>query len=214
MITINELSIEAINSALLRIQKSPVKQLAESKSVVQNISVSGGSGISNQKDYTNEFSVINNKITETDNKINSLSKEIKDLDDFVSELSDNGISSLTYDNETQELLITTESGEEYRTVVGSPDNVNLTLNPDTHELTLYLNGVTKTVAFDDVVWQNEKGVANGVASLDESGRIPYSQLPESAMEFKGSWSANTNTPHLEDGSGVNGDFISVQIVVQ
>ena len=29
------------------------------------------------------------------------------------------------------------------------------------------------------------GKANGIATLDENGRIPYSQLPESVMEFKG-----------------------------
>lgn len=52
----------------------------------------------------------------------------------------------------------------------------------------------------------EKGASNGVASLDASGRVPYSQLPESAMEFKGEWNASTNTPQLTDGTGTNGDF--------
>ena len=53
---------------------------------------------------------------------------------------------------------------------------------------------------------SEKGVANGVATLDTNGRVPYSQLPESAMEYKGKWDASTNTPHLADGTGTNGDF--------
>lgn len=56
-----------------------------------------------------------------------------------------------------------------------------------------------------------KGQANGIASLDAAGRIPYSQLPESAIEFKGTWDASTNTPTLEDGVGVNGDMYIVSI---
>lgn len=50
------------------------------------------------------------------------------------------------------------------------------------------------------------GTANGIATLDENGRIPFSQLPESAMEFKGTWNANMNTPHLVNGTGTKGDF--------
>lgn len=58
---------------------------------------------------------------------------------------------------------------------------------------------------------SDRGVANGVASLDGSGRIPYSQLPESAMEYKGSWNASTNTPTLTNGVGTNGDFYIVSV---
>lgn len=50
------------------------------------------------------------------------------------------------------------------------------------------------------------GTANGLATLDESGRIPYSQLPESAMEIKGTWDASTNTPTLINGTGTKGDM--------
>lgn len=55
------------------------------------------------------------------------------------------------------------------------------------------------------------GKANGVASLDENGRIPYSQLPESAVEFKGTWDASTNTPTLADGTGTKGDMYVVSV---
>lgn len=53
--------------------------------------------------------------------------------------------------------------------------------------------------------------ANGVASLDGNGRIPYTQLPESAMEFKGTWNASTNTPTLVSGTGDSGDFYVVSV---
>lgn len=47
------------------------------------------------------------------------------------------------------------------------------------------------------------------ADLDADGRVPYSQLPESAMELKGAWDAETNTPALVQGIGTNGDFYIV-----
>lgn len=55
------------------------------------------------------------------------------------------------------------------------------------------------------------GTANGIATLDADGRIPYSQLPESAMELKGYWNASTNTPTLADGTGTSGDFYFVEV---
>ena len=56
-----------------------------------------------------------------------------------------------------------------------------------------------------------RGTANGFATLDENGRVPYSQLPESAMELKGYWDANTNTPALSDGTGDTGDLYIVSV---
>ena len=73
---------------------------------------------------------------------------------------------------------------------------------------LFINGAVH-VNNDGVLTTADKGVANGVASLDATGRVPYSQLPESAMEYKGTWDASTNTPSLADGTGTNGDFYVV-----
>lgn len=56
-----------------------------------------------------------------------------------------------------------------------------------------------------------RGTANGFATLDENGRIPYSQLPESAIEYKGQWNAETNTPTLVNGTGTKGDFYVVSV---
>jgi hypothetical protein len=55
----------------------------------------------------------------------------------------------------------------------------------------------------------EKGVANGVATLDAGSKLPVSQLPTSAMEYKGVWNASTNTPTLASGTGTNGDYYLV-----
>ena len=55
------------------------------------------------------------------------------------------------------------------------------------------------------------GTASGIATLDANGRIPYSQLPESAVELKGYWNASTNSPALADGTGDTGDEYYVSV---
>ena len=56
-----------------------------------------------------------------------------------------------------------------------------------------------------------KGVANGYASLDNAGKVPVTQLPNSIMEYKGSWNASTNTPTLATGVGNTGDVYRVSV---
>lgn len=55
----------------------------------------------------------------------------------------------------------------------------------------------------------EKGTANGVATLDGSGKLPSSQLTIEAFEYKGSWDASTNDPTLANASGNTGDVYHV-----
>ena len=50
------------------------------------------------------------------------------------------------------------------------------------------------------------GGANGVATLDSSGKIPVSQLPSSVVTYLGTWNAATNTPTLVNGTGDAGDL--------
>jgi trimeric autotransporter adhesin len=59
------------------------------------------------------------------------------------------------------------------------------------------------------VLNSEVGAANGVASLDPSGKVPVSQLPSVVMEYQGAWNPNTNTPALSDGTGTNGNVYYV-----
>ncbi len=58
------------------------------------------------------------------------------------------------------------------------------------------SGVLTSLGFD---------VANGVPRLDVNGKILVSQLPNSVMEYKGTWDAATNTPTLVNGTGNQGD---------
>lgn len=78
-------------------------------------------------------------------------------------------------------------------------------------LSYNLNKVNDVVSSFIKTVKNHLGSANGIATLDETGRIPYSQLPESTMEFMGTWDASTNTPTLTDGTGRNGNFYVVSV---
>ena len=81
---------------------------------------------------------------------------------------------------------------------------------DTQKLYLW-SGSAYTEVFpsqallDTYQLRSEKGNANGYASLDSQGKVPISQLPSSIMEYKGTWSAATNTPTLANGTGDTGD---------
>jgi hypothetical protein len=61
------------------------------------------------------------------------------------------------------------------------------------------------------IQSTEKGAANGVATLDASGKIPTTQLGNSVMEYQGSWNASTNTPTLANGTGNAGDVYRVSV---
>ena len=60
----------------------------------------------------------------------------------------------------------------------------------------------------------DKGLANGVASLDGSGTVPTSQLPAAvlgALKYQGTWNASTNTPTLASGVGTQGYYYVVSV---
>ncbi len=51
-----------------------------------------------------------------------------------------------------------------------------------------------------------KGVNNGYASLDSSGKVPTTQLPSSVLgcvSYQGTWNANTNSPTIPTASSTN-----------
>lgn len=89
----------------------------------------------------------------------------------------------------------------YITTVSSSLTVTLEFSPE--------NYVTHSEL--DYILESKSGVPNGFATLDGNGRIPYSQLPETAIEYKGLWNASTNTPHLENGVGTHGDMYIVSV---
>lgn len=57
---------------------------------------------------------------------------------------------------------------------------------------------------NDKIDVSEKGANNGVATLDNNGKIPVSQVSAGVFVYKGIWNASTNTPTLTNGTGTNG----------
>jgi hypothetical protein len=60
----------------------------------------------------------------------------------------------------------------------------------------------------------DKGLANGVASLDSGGTVPLSQIPASiqgGLIYQGTWNASTNTPTLTSSVGTKGHYYVVSV---
>lgn len=58
------------------------------------------------------------------------------------------------------------------------------------------------------------GAANGIATLDSTGKIPASQMTAAvtgAMIYQGAWNASTNSPALSSGTGTKGYFYKVSV---
>ena len=203
MVLINNLTVDEINAALLHLQRSRYEVVGGEKgNTINNINVSnsGGGGL----DYQSIITSLKERLTRIEGVNTEQQTQINSILSTLENLSDNGITDFEYDESTGDLTITTADGNEYQTVIRSP-SATLTFDTQTKVLTFTFNDEITTITLP-FIYSSEKGAANGVATLDATGRVPYSQLPESAMEFKGEWNAYTNTPHLQDGTGDNGDF--------
>jgi hypothetical protein len=58
----------------------------------------------------------------------------------------------------------------------------------------------------------DKGLANGLATLDAGGTVPLSQIPASiqgGVSYQGTWNATTNTPTLTSSVGTKGYYYVV-----
>lgn len=74
-----------------------------------------------------------------------------------------------------------------------------------------LTGLGAPSANGDALRYDMLGANSGIATLDAGGKVPASQLPNSVMEYKGTWNASTNSPSLADGSGNAGDVYVVSV---
>lgn len=109
-------------------------------------------------------------------------------------------SSSATDAETGDLLISTNGSVYVKKDSGSSTNWDV-----------LVDDTSLTAQLANYIPSSEKGSANGVATLDSGGKVPVSQLPNSIMEYKGTWNANTNTPTLADGAGSIGDVYRVSV---
>ena len=120
---------------------------------------------------------------------------------------------------TADIALNTSDIADVRTTTGTADGdvdmgsyvagangFNLTASESTKQ---NLQGAIDGI--DARILLTEKAAANGVATLDGTGRMPAGQLPTSATEYKGAWDVATNTPTLIDGTGTNGDLYRISV---
>ena len=142
--------------------------------------------------------------TATQEANGTMSKEDKKKFDTLSEGIEEGVSIVDKINEIVE--DTKEVIDNY-TVNG----YKISENPVLNKTDIGLGNVTD----DAQVKRSEMGVANGVATLDDNGKVPDSQLPDSVLgnvKFMGTWNASTNTPELVEGNEEdNGHYYIVDV---
>jgi hypothetical protein len=124
----------------------------------------------------------------------------------ISQLVDGGVIQVT-DNIPVQRGVTNN-----RVQVGSLASQSTIDNADWSGTALSIaNGGTGATTVAGAQTALGAGAVNGLAQLDGAGKVPASQLTISAMEYKGTWDAATNTPTLADGSGNTGDVYNTSV---
>ena len=65
------------------------------------------------------------------------------------------------------------------------------------------------IGVDDFLNKSKLGVANGIATLDNNGKVPNSQINDSLLgnvKYKGIWNASSNIPVLNETPGTIGEY--------
>lgn len=93
------------------------------------------------------------------------------------------------------------------------DNDTITVNENGQIQSSASVDIQQTTGQSTTAVMSQKATTDALGNKADlvNGRIPYSQLPESAMEYKGTWNADTNTPTLANGTGDTGDFYVVSV---
>lgn len=89
--------------------------------------------------------------------------------------------------------------------VNTSDAIEFASLPEVSSSPTTGNQLARKTYVDTKIDLTEKAAALGVATLDAGGKVPVAQLPNSVMEYLGTWVASTNTPTLADGTGNAGD---------
>jgi hypothetical protein len=129
-------------------------------------------------------------------------------------------------------LYTRVSGEQNERYRINGDGQHKWINPSTGSLVLNLynssgvlttdypinaigglreNGTPISTIYEQI---SNKGAINGYASLDNTGKVPITQLPDSVLgqvEYKGTYNAETNTPTLSATPSEKGHYYVVNV---
>lgn len=155
---------------------------------------------------TTETKIVNNKVSRF-----AYTQEAYDTDDAdgVTEYNINNAQNIPVGTATVMRVNDTVVSKGYRAQASSI--TRMLMNHFLGRLSYNCNKVNDIVSGLISTITSHLGVANGFAVLDENGQLPYSMLPESAMQYMGNWDADTNTPALSDGTGTAGQFYVVSV---
>ena len=124
-------------------------------------------------------------------------------------LAASGVTAGTYNNVATQVRPFTVDAKGRVTSIGTA----VTIAPAFSSIT----GTPTTVAgygITNAVLTTAVGAANGVASLDATGKVPTAQLPASVLgglNYQGVWNATTNSPALASGVGTKGFYYVVSV---
>lgn len=202
MLLINNLTIDEINAALIALYKAGA-------TVKEVVKVQEGSKVDTEEvnSLKADINSIRNSVAANTQTNDYQNRQINELLFTMQSLVSAGIDNIAFDEQTRTLTLTTTNNMVFSCNIPS-ENISMALDPVTNVLTLIYGTISVSLILP-YINVGEKGIANGVATLDATGRVPYEQMPESAMSLLGEWYASTNTPHLADGTGNMGDFYIV-----
>jgi hypothetical protein len=137
-------------------------------------------------------------------------------------------ANLTVGGQTVQTLATVTSTGSYNDLIDKPAEFsrvattsvtglvqvggNLSVN-GSGVLSLSSANVTAALGFTPVN-SSTVGQANGVASLNSSGKVPLTQIDSSligALNYQGTWNANTNSPAIIPSTGTKGYYYTVSV---
>jgi hypothetical protein len=114
--------------------------------------------------------------------------------DAVIDIVNSNINILAYDSNKFD----GKTSDNYSLTGHTHSTSNIT---DLSSYNSFSNYYDKSTSDGRFINQNQKGVANGVASLDSGAKIPLNQLSDSIIgqvEYKGTWNAYINLPILPE----------------
>jgi hypothetical protein len=168
-----------------------------SESPSKALTIDSSGNVKSSDVTTTELSQLSGVTSPVQDQLNDLSQDISDVADDLSDLSGT-VSDLSSDisDVADDLADHINSGTAHAasSIVVTPAG-NLAAD-DVQEALQELQSDV-----DSRIPSTQKGAANGVATLDATGKVPVSQLPNAIMEYQGTWDADQNLPQLENGAG-------------
>lgn len=158
------------------------------------------------------ISTINTNIAQKANKI-YVDQQLDLVNDAIFDKADSAEVAIALSNKASvdsldNLLAKSQNLNDLSDKITARSNLGLGTAATT-ESSAYATATQGTKA-DTALQPSQKGQPNGVAPLDNGGKIDSAFLPTDGS-FTGTWNASTNIPAIASGEGINNQFYIVDI---